>query len=604
MNIPRIARTLAFVLVFVVAVAGAWAAGEAEGEAAAVDKPMVTDPTTGKMLTAPEYGGTLTYPYKLVAANTDPDLRGHYAGWLISAVNEKLALGDWAAPRDQMSLTGWYVPTSGFVGGLAESWEQPDDLTTVLNIRQGVHWHDKEPVNGRELTADDVVYTFRRRAGLTDFVPERTYEMIGLPWESIEATDRYTVVLKLSEPRLGSLRVYLAEVIQWILPPEVIEQNGDYSDWRNVVGTGPYMLTDYVEGTSITRTRNPNYWGHDEKYPDNQLPYADELRGLFMEEEATRIAAMRTGQVDIIHTSGGATEIKTAEQVEALLRTNPDIQVGPYFIRALQVFGVNQRRAPFDDIRVRQALQMSIDREAINESYYGGYALWKPQGHFGNAVAGYHVPFDEWPEEVKATYRYNPEEAKRLLDEAGHPPNAEGVRLRVAYDHRDVIDLGFAEIAAGYWKEIGVELEINIMDTTTWVSRRKDKSYEMTTGDSGWDLAPVQLMGFYRGIAEGDQELRQEVEYLGGLGDETMTRLYDEFNSATSEDERIRIAREFDAHYIRHHFQIYGVKAPGFSVAQPWLKGWNGETFLQDMDNHLTLVRLWLDLDLKAEMGY
>ena len=92
----------------------------------------------------------------------------------------------------------------------------------------------------------------------------------------------------------------------------------------------------------------------------------------------------------------------------------------------------------------------------------------------------------------------------------------------------------------------------------------------MTTGDSGWDLAPVQLMGFYRGIAEGDQELRQEVEYLGGLGDETMSRLYQEFNSATSEDERIRIAREFDAHYIRHHLQIYGVKAPGFQVAQPW----------------------------------
>ena len=176
--------------------------------------------------------------------------------------------------------------------------------------------------------------------------------------------------------------------------------------------------------------------------------------------------------------------------------------------------------------------------------------------------------------------------------------------MRVAYDHRDVIDLGFAEIAAGYWKEIGVEVEINIMDTTTWVSRRKDKSYEMTTGDSGWDLAPVQLMGFYRGIAEGDQELRQEVEYLGGLGDETMSRLYNEFNAATSEEDRIRIAREFDAHYIRHHFQIYGVKAPGFQVAQPWLKGWNGETFLQDMDNHLTLVRLWLDQDLKAEMGY
>ena len=98
MNLQRIARPCVLGLVFALAATGAWAAGEAEGETAAVDKPMITDPTTGKMLTAPEYGGTLTYPYKLVASNTDPDLRGHYAGWLISAVNEKLALGDWAAP--------------------------------------------------------------------------------------------------------------------------------------------------------------------------------------------------------------------------------------------------------------------------------------------------------------------------------------------------------------------------------------------------------------------------------------------------------------------------------------------------------------------------
>ena len=61
------------------------------------------------------------------------------------------------------------------------------------------------------------------------------------------------------------------------------------------------------------------------------------------------------------------------------------------------------------------------------------------------------MPFDEWPDEVKATYRYDPEEASRLLDEAGYPPDADGARLRVVYDHRDVIDLGFAEIAAGYW---------------------------------------------------------------------------------------------------------------------------------------------------------
>ena len=114
------------------------------------------------------------------------------------------------------------------------------------------------------------------------------------------------------------------------------------------------MLTDYVEGVSMSRTRNPNYHDFDEKYPENRLPYVDELKGLFMAEEATRLAAFRTGQVDMIHVAGGATEIKTFEVIESVLRTNPDTQVGPYFLRALGQIGLNIRRPPFDDIRVRQ----------------------------------------------------------------------------------------------------------------------------------------------------------------------------------------------------------------------------------------------------------
>ncbi|MDP7463180.1 MAG: hypothetical protein QF614_01690, partial [SAR324 cluster bacterium] len=74
----------------------------------------VTDPTTGKVVSAPEYGGTITYPYKLFGKTTDPSITGHYAGYQIYAVNEKLSKGDWGAPRDEVSFTGWYVPFSGF----------------------------------------------------------------------------------------------------------------------------------------------------------------------------------------------------------------------------------------------------------------------------------------------------------------------------------------------------------------------------------------------------------------------------------------------------------------------------------------------------------
>ena len=605
MNIPRIAHPFVFVLAFALVATGAWAAGEDEGEAAVADKPMVTDPTTGKMVTAPEYGGTLIIAAKNELLDQDPSIGGHWAGFQIMGVNEKLAHANWATPRDEYAFDAWYTPPHLLTGWLAESWSNPDPLTLIVKVRQGVHWHDKPPVNGREMTAEDVAWTYRRIGGLLDWKPEYTYALRNFPWESIEATDRYTVEFKLTEPRLELQNQVLTEVGTWILPPEVIEQHGNYSDWRNVVGTGPFMLADFQPEIRKQWVRNPDYWGFDEKYPDNQLPYVDDLVALHMKEEATYIAALRTGQVDML-TTGGGTALSTFEAVNAILKTNPDIQAFPYYIRALQVSGMNIRMPPFDDIRVRKAMNMAIDRAAINESYYGGYAYPTVQGFVGAALGEMYTPFEEWPADLQAEYFYNPQEAERLLDEAGLPRDADGVRLQVTYDHRDAIDLGWLEIVAGYWKEIGVEVEINVMDTGAWVDRRARGLYEMTTGDSGWDLPPAVIMSFYGYVHnyQGEGSSNQAGEYAGGVKDATMSRLYEAFHAATSEEPRIPIMKDYNEYIMRQHFQVYGHKAPQFQLAQPWVKGFNGETFLTDMDNNGVLVRVWLDQDLKREMGY
>ena len=81
------------------------------------------------------------------------------------------------------------------------------------------------------------------------------------------------------ETRLDGLGAILFDVAGQIYPSDVIREHGDVGDWRNVVGTGPFELADYVEGTVTAYTRNPNYWGYDEKYPENRLPYVAEIRG-------------------------------------------------------------------------------------------------------------------------------------------------------------------------------------------------------------------------------------------------------------------------------------------------------------------------------------
>ena len=280
---------LAVLAGLVLAATGLWAAAEEEQPATRADKEYVTDPVTGKVVVAPQYGGTITQVLKHnVDRDTDPYSGAGGSLYITSGVLEKLSMVDWAIDRDTYPfLTGYQAPLYALTGALAERWEQPDATTFVFHVRQGVHWHDKPPVNGRELTADDVAYSYHRLMGnkltgteFSDADPSPgAGNLAGLPWESVEATDKWTVVMKITEPKV----VALGTILDWysiaIHPREVIDEHGDMADWRTVVGTGPYMITDIVPQVSITWTRNPNYWGYDEKYPENQLPYIDEMKG-------------------------------------------------------------------------------------------------------------------------------------------------------------------------------------------------------------------------------------------------------------------------------------------------------------------------------------
>ena len=590
-----IIRTFAIALVLVLTATGLWAGGaEEEAPAAAADKKYVTDPTTGKVVVAPEYGGTLTYPYRLQYYTTDPFVTGGYAGFLIDGGNETLACGDWGMDREEFDFRNPYVPTSIFTGCLAESWETPDPLTYIFHIRQGVYWHNKAPMNGRELTADDVVYTYQRNWALGDFTerPQQTRPSFNLPWESIKATDKYTVVMKLTEPSLA-LEGVINEIGHWILPPEVIEQYGDYTDWKNVVGTGPFELTDYVENVSITYTKNPDYWGFDEKYPENRLPYIDELRALYMEEEATRISALRSGKIDIIP-KAGVGDIKSLDVVKSLQKTNPELEASFYHQRAFAAINLNIHNAPFDDIRVRHALQMALDLETINDTYYAGFAQWHTPRY--NGVKGYYTPVEEWPEELKQYYTYDPEGAEALLDEAGYPRGADGVRFKVDYKHRDIADLGYVEIAVGYFADIGVDVTINIVDTATWVANIGEHNYEMTNGGMAWEN-PFWSTGNYRSADPFSRESP------GGVETPELNAAYDAFFAATTLEEQMKASREFDLALVKEHNQIWGPMPPRFQVNQPWVEGFNGEYSLGPMLYKSILARLWIDSELKAAMG-
>ena len=589
-------KFLAVLFGVVLAATGLWASPAAEQEpAAAMEKEMVMDPSTGKMVTAPQYGGTITFALLADPASPDSFLSDHAALMIVGPVLEKLAWGDWATPRDQWDFQNHLVPTNTR-GALAESWSLPDPLTYVINLRQGVQWHDKAPMNGRQLTADDIVYNYHRFTGTGSGFTEPSMNAIqwkGVQIESITATDDSTVVFTLKEPSLGALLPILDGHGYWTYPPEVIKEHGNAHDWRNLVGTGPMMLTDLTQGSSITWDKNPDYWGFDEKYPENRLPYVDRLRALVMPEVATQLAALRTGQVDYVGQIGN-TPIKSLDQVDSLQKTNPELVITPYSTVALNAVGLNVQMKPFDDIRVRKAMQMAINLEEANNALYRGMGDTTPQGAANRFIAAIATPFEEWPEEVKNGFTYDPEGAEALLDEAGYPRGANGIRFETVMSQLPDRDLTYMQLVASYWGKVGIDVEIIVEERSNWIAKRSERDFEMLNSEMAVNWRAQDMTGRFKSTANYN---------TSNVNDPAYDALHDDLIAATTIDEQNRIAGELDQYAIARFWQIWPVMAPLFHVSQPWLIGYNGEYLVGNGQNVTVFTRLWIDQELKEAMG-
>src|SRR6266704_1692831 len=170
---------------------------------------------------------------------------------------------------------------------VAERWEALDDTTYVFHLRQGVKWHNKPPLNGRELVAEDVKFTYDRFLS----EPANTNRYLLDSVDRIEVVDRYTVKFLLKEPYVWYLSVLAYPISMWIIAPEVVQQFGDLKKAETAIGTGPFILERYDPNVKTVFKRNPDY------YRDGQ-PYVDAVEWLVIPDESTGLAMYRTGQLD------------------------------------------------------------------------------------------------------------------------------------------------------------------------------------------------------------------------------------------------------------------------------------------------------------------
>src|SRR5438094_6239694 len=239
-------------------------------------------------------------------------------------------------------------------GDLAESWQGSADFRVwTFKLRQGVKWQNLAPVNGREFVAADVKYCFEQYA--KEGVQSFNFQEI----EGIETPDKYTVRLHLNTPNV-LLAHNLAEPIAVIFAREVLEQDGDLK--KHLIGTGPYVLKEHTRKVRVVLQRNPDYFEKDR-------PLIDEYTILSTPDAATRLAAFRTGQADILW-------VASPSEVETVRKTNPAAVVQS-FHNSLAPFGLAlaQDRAPFNDVRVRRAISMAIDRQKMVDTVFEGHGI-------------------------------------------------------------------------------------------------------------------------------------------------------------------------------------------------------------------------------------
>ena len=449
--------------------------------------------------------------------------------------------------------------------------------------------HDKPPMNGRGFNAKDVEYSFHRVYGLgSGFIEPTDYANSSLAsvLESVTATDDRTVVFKLREPSLDSLTTILDHPAHLSFPRR--SSRNTAICWSNVVGTGPYELTNVVEGQSIGWTKNPNYSRSDEKYPEYRLPYADELRAIVIPESANRLAAIRSGSIDIIG-YGGFSQITSINQVESLKKTNPDIQLWPWAWQSKNAYVLNTTKPPFNDIMVRKAIQMALDHKMISDTHFKGHGFWKPRGIVD--IPWYSVPFEEWPDEMKQYYTYDPEGAEQLLDEAGYPRGPDGIRFKTEVLLHQQVDIFNIELTDDFAK-IGVEVESQVAESIEFSSLVGEHDYSMASAGSGYSVDPIYALSL----------LRQKG--WPGNGDPEFERLYEAAQRAGTFEERQTSVQEVNMFVTAQHWLLWGTKAPSFNVNHPWVKGYNGESGLGTLDWNAMLARLWVDQDLKREMGH
>src|SRR5919106_2698143 len=288
-------------------------------------------------------------------------------------------------------------------GDLAESWQRTSDTTYVFKLRKGVRWHNKPPVSGRELTAEDVKYAYDRFLSIKGNGNRYLLEAV----DKIEASDKYTVKFSLKEPNAWFID-QLASTATWIIAKESIEKHGDMKKPEAVIGTGPWMLERYDPGTRLTYVRHPNYF-----LPGQ--PYADGVDVTIEQDPASAFANfIVNGGYDLAPEYGFVVRRIDLDLAKSKI---PGLQSKDYTVMFGGITWMKLDQEPFKDVRVRRAVAMSSNWKEVLETNAWSQGHGSPNPAIPAALKEWSIPIGQLPPEGRRLYDHDPATAKKLLAE-------------------------------------------------------------------------------------------------------------------------------------------------------------------------------------------
>lgn len=381
--------------------------------------------------------------------------------------------------------------------GLVEKWEKLNDLTWKFTLVKGATFHNGEPID-----AAAVKFSFERLMGDALKSPHRG--KLNL-FKGVEVIDERTFTMSTSEPYAPGL--YMLAQYFFIVPPKYVQQVGDAEYNLKPVGCGPYRLERWVKGQEVVMTAYEKYYGPKPAY--KRLIF----RGV--PEEASRIAALLTGEADVVSGIPMHQRPKILASGKAYLTD----QMG-----SMNYLGLNTYEKPFNDVRVRQAVNYGVNRQLINQALFQGKAI---------LCRGPISPRTFGADPTLKPYPYDPEKAKKLLAEAGYP---NGFEARLAYGTYMPQIQEQAEAVAADLSKIGIRVKLEPYERAVMWERYKNRQHQMYI--YFWDDAPEPDRYMYSLFHSKSRDYYYK--------NETVDRLLEKGRTTLDPAERAKVYHELD----------------------------------------------------------